>query len=151
MREATSRLERLFHRPTLRLLFCLSLLSHHHSAASNITMWLKSIFHRVDHKVVRSSAAKIIEKASQSRIRHRVTGQWLGENGAETAQQKATCRERERRKSTGGKKECDRDEDGETSRWIVEGRVRKKCRWVQRFARKCPRPERKKKKKSGSV
>ena len=100
---------------------------------------------------MRSSAAKIIEKASQSRIRHRVTGQWLGENGAETAQQKATCRERERRKSTGGKKECDRDEDGETSRWIVEGRVRKKCRWVQRFARKCPRPERKKKKSPGQV
>lgn len=33
MREATSRLERLFHRPTPRLLSCLSLLSHHHSAA----------------------------------------------------------------------------------------------------------------------
>lgn len=98
---------------------------------------------------MRSSAAKIIEKASQSRIRHRVTGQWLGENGAETAQQKATCRDRERRKSTSGKKECDRDEDGETSRWKVEGRVRKKCRWVQRFARKCPRPERKKKKSPG--
>lgn len=94
MREATSRLERLFHRPTP--LLSLPLVSHHHSAASNITMWLKSIFHRMDHKVVRSSAAKIIEKASQSRIRHRVTGQWLGENGAETAQQKATCREREK-------------------------------------------------------
>lgn len=79
---------------------------------------LRSIFHRVDHKVVRSS--KIIERASQSRIRHRVTGQWLGENEAETAKQKATCRERERerRKSTGGRKECDRDEDGETPRWI---------------------------------
>lgn len=149
MREATSRLERLFHRPTLRLLSCLSLLSHHHSTAKYHNVAQIDIPNRVDHKVVRSSAAKIIEKASQSRIRHRVTGQWLGENGAETAQQKATCRERERRKSTGGKKECDRDEDGETSRWKVEGRVRKKCRWVQRFARKCPRPERKKKKSPG--
>lgn len=62
----------------------------------------------------------MIEKASQSRIRHRVTGQWLGENEAETAQQKATCREREREgRAPAERRRGDRgDEDGETTRWI---------------------------------